>query len=320
VAAPQADLEIVGRILPVLKRIEQDLSRTPTIDELARDAYYSRFHFQRLFRQVCGRPLGDYLRSRRMTRAAELLLGSRWDLQRVADEVGYESVRTLHKAFLAQYGTAPLHYRQARREQWHRSYEAISADELLHLHSGGVSLAAPVTEIPARNYMGASALLPMDSADSSIVLDRFLRMGLLQPATRTEPACFTWSSPAERLERRHHIAFMVPLEPRVASSDAASTAPSERPELFTLPPLRIATFRHHGPMATYRWSKRFIWQEWGLAPEWEVDEDQPSELRFRYLGLEVDPTGFDILLPVKLRAGLSPQPATPHPRKPIFEP
>ncbi|QFI19949.1 helix-turn-helix domain-containing protein (plasmid) [Klebsiella aerogenes] len=53
--------------------IESDLSHAMTSSEVGERAGYTRWHLQRLFKQVTGYSLVGYIRARRMTVAAELL-------------------------------------------------------------------------------------------------------------------------------------------------------------------------------------------------------------------------------------------------------
>ena len=51
-----------------LTYIESHLTDEMDVHNVAARAYISAFHFQRIFSALCGMPLGEYIRCRRLTR------------------------------------------------------------------------------------------------------------------------------------------------------------------------------------------------------------------------------------------------------------
>ena len=283
-------LELVDRFLPVLDRIENDLGAPLEIGELSKQAFYSKYHFQRVFRDLCGRTVGEYLRARRMTEASEILLHTDFPMERIAFMLGYRSARTFRNAFEFHYGVSPAAYRRQGTAHWHRYYAALSGGELRHLHSGNVTLEPEIEDLPARRFAGLHRLLPMDSPESDLLFDR---ARLAVPERAPDPHCFVWNSPEERLLRMHHFAV-------VYDRDAVGELPPGWEEL-SIAPMRVARFRHRGAMAVYEWSKRYIWQEWNRRGEWTIDENLPAELAFRFEGPNISREGFEVVLPLRRR-------------------
>ena len=56
--------------------MEQNLTETLDIEEIAGKAALSPFYYQRIFGALCGMTVGEYIRARRMTLAAQELAGS----------------------------------------------------------------------------------------------------------------------------------------------------------------------------------------------------------------------------------------------------
>ena len=56
--------------------IEQHLTESIDIEEIAGKAAISSFYYQRIFGALCGMTVGEYIRARRMTLAAQELAGS----------------------------------------------------------------------------------------------------------------------------------------------------------------------------------------------------------------------------------------------------
>jgi len=57
-----------------LSFIEQNLTHELQLNQLAKHAGYSRFHFQRIFRKIIGKSIAEYIRERRMTQSARKLI------------------------------------------------------------------------------------------------------------------------------------------------------------------------------------------------------------------------------------------------------
>lgn len=67
------------------------------------------------FRLEAGMTPGAYLRKVRMTKAADLLTGTRWSIQRIASEVGVPDANYFVKLFKREHGLTPSGYRKRQR-------------------------------------------------------------------------------------------------------------------------------------------------------------------------------------------------------------
>jgi AraC family transcriptional regulator len=85
------------------RRLDQDLS----IEELAQQAYMSMFHFQRTFSLVLGIGIGEYIRNRRLSVAAEQLAAKKIKVIDAALIYGYDSPESFTRAFFKFHGINP---------------------------------------------------------------------------------------------------------------------------------------------------------------------------------------------------------------------
>ena len=93
-------------IQAALDYIEANLTEDMDVHDVAARAYVSAFHFQRIFSSLCGIPLGEYIRRRRLTLAAQELMGG----CRVIDaamKYGYDSPDSFARAFRRFHGVLP---------------------------------------------------------------------------------------------------------------------------------------------------------------------------------------------------------------------
>ena len=71
--------------------IEAHLTEDIDVHDVAARASISAFHFQRVFSAVCGLPFGEYLRRRRLTLAAQELMGAIMQMGAAVASIMYAS-------------------------------------------------------------------------------------------------------------------------------------------------------------------------------------------------------------------------------------
>jgi AraC family transcriptional regulator len=101
------------RMLRVLTHIQEHLDEALDLEDLARVACFSSFHFHRIFAAMTGETIADHVRRLRLERAAlELRSGAKQVIQ-VALDAGYEAHAAFTRAFKAAYGVSPAEFRRA---------------------------------------------------------------------------------------------------------------------------------------------------------------------------------------------------------------
>ncbi len=90
-----------------LRYIEDNLDKELDPNAIAKQAFTSRFHFQRLFYMVSGQRLGEYIRLRRLSVAVSDLLLPGVKVIDVALKYGYETPESFSKAFKKLHGVTP---------------------------------------------------------------------------------------------------------------------------------------------------------------------------------------------------------------------
>ncbi len=89
-----------------VSHIESHLTDEMDVREIAAHAYLSAYHFQRVFSAMCGVPVGEYIRRRRLTLAAqELSQGAK--VIDTAMKYGYDSPDSFARAFRRFHGVLP---------------------------------------------------------------------------------------------------------------------------------------------------------------------------------------------------------------------
>ncbi len=106
--------EYTKRILGVLVFIQKNLDEELSLEEYARVAHFSPYHFHRIFRGMVGEPLHEHIRRLRLERAATRLKRTDWAVIEIALEAGYETHEAFTRAFRSLCGCSPSRYRRDR--------------------------------------------------------------------------------------------------------------------------------------------------------------------------------------------------------------
>ncbi|WP_020428203.1 helix-turn-helix transcriptional regulator, partial [Paenibacillus riograndensis] len=100
-------MEWLIRMKDALDFMESRMTEPLRIEDVAKVAHVSPFHFQRMFAMLTGVTVADYIRKRRLTLAAQELAISKIRVLDVALKYGYESPEAFAKAFRKAHGLTP---------------------------------------------------------------------------------------------------------------------------------------------------------------------------------------------------------------------
>lgn len=109
VAMEKAIERAVGRVIETMR---DNLGEQLTVDDLARTAMFSKFHFSRVFQRVTGVSPGRFLSAMRLHEAKQLLVSTSLSVTDISHRVGYTSVGTFSSRFKRSVGVSPSTYRQ----------------------------------------------------------------------------------------------------------------------------------------------------------------------------------------------------------------
>lgn len=100
-------MEWLDRFNEAIKYIEQRLDNEIDIEKAANIACCSTYHFQRMFSYIADIPLSEYIRRRRMSKAAIDLQSGDEKIIDIALKYGYDSPTAFNRAFQSIHGIAP---------------------------------------------------------------------------------------------------------------------------------------------------------------------------------------------------------------------
>lgn len=127
-------MDWITGIQRALDYTEAHLTGEIDYEAVAKAACSSSFHFQRMFSLLCGFTLGDYIRMRRLTLAAEDLMRTDAKVIDIAYQYDYDTPESFSRAFTRFHGVTPTEARHGRSV---KSFSRLSVKLIL---SGGTTM------------------------------------------------------------------------------------------------------------------------------------------------------------------------------------
>lgn len=105
-----AKRDYVNRVNRAIDHVTRHLAQPLKLEEVARVAAFSPFHFHRVFRAMTGETLLEFVKRTRLERALYLMSHGRRSLTDLALEVGFNSSSDFSRSFKARFGVSPRNF------------------------------------------------------------------------------------------------------------------------------------------------------------------------------------------------------------------
>ena len=144
-----------------LAMIEERLQEKLTVEMLAEGIHFSKYHYQRIFREAVGETVMGYVNRRRLFLAAGELARGRDSVLAIALKYGYDSHEGFTRSFKAHLGVTPTEYRKyhssigfpGRKKEEKAMYSKSAEGMVKELNS--LIVQAKETAEDTRKYKGA---------------------------------------------------------------------------------------------------------------------------------------------------------------------
>lgn len=100
------------KISEIAEFINENYNAKISLAEIARDFYISKCYLSRIFKEVTGFTVNEYINITRVKKAQQLLENSDYNITEIADKIGYESITYFEKIFRKYLEMSPLKYRK----------------------------------------------------------------------------------------------------------------------------------------------------------------------------------------------------------------
>ncbi|MCK0472479.1 helix-turn-helix transcriptional regulator [Halalkalibacter sp. APA_J-10(15)] len=101
------------------------------IDQAIARIHISKYHFYRLFKAVVGLSIYDYIKKRRLTRAAECIIQSQDDILTIAMKYGFLSQEVFTRNFKKMFGITPGRLRKEPYYKIPNQLKPINTDSII---------------------------------------------------------------------------------------------------------------------------------------------------------------------------------------------
>ncbi|NKB60763.1 MAG: helix-turn-helix domain-containing protein [Gammaproteobacteria bacterium] len=237
------------RVARVLDYICDHVDGPLSVDVLAKEAYFSPYHFHRIFRAIAGETLGDVIQRIRLEYGARQIRHGVHDMAIVAQGSGYESTEAFSRAFRRGFGMPPGAYRKCKS---HPSFqgslgrilfdpEAMKTELLPSTEENNMQI--NITTKPAVKYAYMTHKGPY--TEISGVFDELIEWGLTQGIDPSQCQVFSLSydsprhTPAEELRSDACVAIPENLQNSIQETNDI--------KITTLKAQRYAVHTHKGP-------------------------------------------------------------------------
>ncbi|MFS0777862.1 AraC family transcriptional regulator [Neobacillus sp. 3P2-tot-E-2] len=149
-------MDSLRRLNDAIGYIEKNLLEDIDIKEVARRAYCSEYHFQRMFSYLAGISLSEYIRRRRLSLAAFELMKSKVRILDVAIKYGYNSPDSFTRAFQSLHGITPSEARKSGQ-----SLKAFPRMTFQLTIKGGSEMNYRIIEKESFNLVGIKKRVPI---------------------------------------------------------------------------------------------------------------------------------------------------------------
>lgn len=168
-----ANLDYVDRVNRAIDHVLRNLAEPLVLEDVARVACFSPYHFHRIFRTLVGETLAAFVKRVRLERAVHQLShrpGA--TLTEIALACGFSSSSDFSRSFRAHYGVPPSlfdveRFRATRREQLQRAATPPGEEHRLQRLSPGANpdgFAVVLRKLPARRVAYIRVMKPYEGS------------------------------------------------------------------------------------------------------------------------------------------------------------
>ncbi len=265
-----------NRMSLVLEFVEDNLNGDICVDDVARIACCSKFHFHRVFHSYFDVTFAEYVRRRKFTLAAVDILGSQEKIIAIATKYGYASPNAFTRAFRGVHGVNPSQLRSTRVKLASYNKASFSSERI-----GVEKMDYRIIEKPSFQVIGKSKRFEFEDFSKNgkkfwkeyVGSNEYKSLCELtdgRPGLVSESPLLTVYFPDERGNQDTFVDVL-----GIECESRRNTKPFE---VHTVPKATYAEFEctYRGAMKT----NRYIYGEWFSATGYERDGSKPDVVAY----------------------------------------
>jgi len=152
-------LKYFAVIKGLVDHIEENVAEEINIIDLAKSSQMSPWHFQRLFSSMIGDSLGGYVRGRRLSIAAQMLLNTEFRMIDIAFHVGFQSHESFSRAFKSYFQVSPKEFKKSSPSIVIKNKPLIT-EELFEHMALGIQHVPEIKHFKEQQILGLETTIP----------------------------------------------------------------------------------------------------------------------------------------------------------------
>lgn len=288
-----------ARIRKTLDFIEQELKNPLNLDLVAEEACYSKYHLIRLFGEVLGETVMDYIRKRRISASTKELIATDDSILTIALTYQFESQEAYTRSFQQVLGIPPGKYRRkGNRHQVQTERYTLSPDNIKHLEN--FSMEPRIVEVAERKLVGMKTETCLMDNQIPTLWKTFM------PQRMTiKNSLLTGFFAVHERDMSVSFASFTPATVYTSWAAIEVSAQEQIPEGMEARMLSgglYAIFIHKGPAQNFKATMDFIYGQWLPNSPYEMDiRDQFEIMAEDYLGPQHPEAEEEVWVPIRLR-------------------
>jgi len=243
----------VKSIFRAVEFIEQNLKEEIAVADMADAAYYSLFHFCRMFNKVVQQTPYDYLIKRRLTESARDLLETNKKIIEIAFDYQFNNPETFSRAFKRFFGIQPNQWKKQSNPKQNFGLPQLSYDYLNHINKG--DFLKPVFEKKSRVQLAGLMTVVNNEKDISELWQ--LLESVLERYDMLEPAPNFYGILSYSTEWGNGVRYYF------AAAEIELSKIEKTSLVFkSVPEMTYARFIHKGTRKERKWTSDFIHHTW----------------------------------------------------------
>ena len=268
-------MDYVERVNRAIDHIVRNLAQPLRLEEVSAAAFFSPFHFHRVFKALLGETLNQFVKRQRLERALYLMSHApERSLTDVALDCGFSSSSDFSRCFKQRYGASPSvfdldAYRNARREEFERvlsSQEGVPRFTSLPVGQNPDGFEVKLRDMPSRTVAYIRVLDPYRKGAAQAACERLLAWAIERGLADRQWLGYMWEEPeiVALKDCRYDVALVVD-----------DVEPAGEIGRFEFPPMRVAEVVLSGDLQLEARAIDWLYKTW-LPRSGFVPDDQPA--------------------------------------------
>ena len=270
------DLDYLERVNRAIDHVVSNLDQPLRLEDVARVAYFSPFHFHRIFQTMVGETLAQFVKRLRLERALYVLSHDpRRSLTEVAHACGFASSSDFSRSFRQRYGVPPSafdveKFRDGRRDEWTAMLESAEPGryQLDRLPAGENpdGFTVELRDLPPRVVAYIRVAKPFRPGAVDGASERLVAWAEARGLADGQWLGYMWDDPeiVAHDDCRYDVGLEVP-----------DVTPDGEVGRFEFPAMTVAQIEVRGPIDLEQRAIDYMFRTW-MPTEGYVPTDQPN--------------------------------------------